>query len=257
VDVGYSLADRPQRKWTGQLQSLYRLRTKPHFSAVLAILVICAQPTGAKATESICYGTSSNGRLENGVPLPSSGPNFAAYSSLGVLLGRNYVHSKVEQTIVAAYAQVASNAPGKTFVYGETGWASGGRIRPHRTHQNGIAVDFIVPVIDAKGRSIPLPTGITNEFGYALEFDANARYKELTIDFDAIAEHLYALHQAAQQNGIGISRVIFEKKYIPKLFDTKRGAFIKHSIPFMQGEPWIRHDEHYHVDFAVQCQPMK
>ncbi|PYN85490.1 MAG: hypothetical protein DMD87_23225 [Candidatus Rokuibacteriota bacterium] len=22
---------------------------------------------------------------------------------------------------------------------------------------------------------------------------------------------------------------------------------------FMQGEPWIRHDEHYHVDFAVRA----
>jgi penicillin-insensitive murein DD-endopeptidase len=107
------------------------------------------------------------------------------------------------------------SAPDKVYVYGESGWREGGRIKPHRTHQNGTAVDFMVPVLDRSGKSIPLPTGIMNKFGYAIEFDAQARYGELRIDFDAVAEHLYALHQAAQGNGIGIARVIFEKAYIP------------------------------------------
>ena len=24
---------------------------------------------------------------------------------------------------------------------------------------------------------------------------------------------------------------------------------------FMKGKPWVRHDEHYHVDFAAPCKP--
>lgn len=27
-------------------------------------------------------------------------------------------------------------------------------------------------------------------------------------------------------------------------------------IPFMKGKPWIRHDEHHHVDFAIRCRPL-
>jgi penicillin-insensitive murein endopeptidase len=100
---------------------------------------------------------------------------------------------------------------------------------------------------------VPIPTGATNKFGYGIEFDAQARYEGLVIDFEAIAEHLHALHNAARKNGIGIERVIFEKAYLQRLYDTKRGAVIKSSVPFMRGEPWIRHDEHYHVDFAVPC----
>jgi penicillin-insensitive murein endopeptidase len=64
------------------------------------------------------------------------------------------------------------------------------------------------------------------------------------------------LHDAAERNGVGISRVIFDNEYVPKLYDTKRGRFVEQAIPFMKGEPWIRHDEHYHLDFAVPCRPM-
>jgi len=219
-----------------------------------ALVAVPALRTGA--AESVCYGTASNGRLEGGVRIPRSGPNFAAYSSVGVALGRTYVHSKVETVIAAAYAALAASHPGKTFVYGESGWARGGRIRTHRTHQNGLAVDFMVPVLDAGGRSVPLPTGPFNKFGYGIEFDAAARYGDLAIDFEAIAEHLHALHEAAAQNGIRISRVIFERGFIPKLYAAKGGGFVKQAIPFMQEEPWIRHDEHYHVDFAVPCRRM-
>lgn len=109
----------------------------------------------------------------------------------------------------------------------------------------------------SKGRrSIPLPTGFTNRFGHGIEFDADARYEDLTIDFEAIGEHLFALDAAVEAQGIGISRVIFDKPYLPRLLATTRGKWIEANIPFMQGEPWIRHDEHYHVDFAIACLPI-
>lgn len=211
----------------------------------------------AQAGVSICFGTSSNGRLEGGQQIPESGANFTPYSSLGVSLGRTYVHSKVAESIAASYKTLQATAPDKHFVYGESGWENGGRIKPHRTHQNGLAVDFMVPVTDASGKSIPLPTGVTNKFGYGIEFNADARYENLSIDFEAIAEHLYALDASAREHGIGISRVIFETAYLPRLYGTKRGQWIKANISFMQGEPWIRHDEHYHVDFNVSCRAMQ
>jgi hypothetical protein len=62
---------------------------------------------------------------------------------------------------------------------------------------------------------VPLPTGITNRFGYDIEFDSGAKYQDLTIDFEAIAEHLYALHQSAATAGVGMSRVIFDRRRAP------------------------------------------
>lgn len=207
------------------------------------------------AADSICYGTSANGRIERAVQLPASGKNFRAYSRVGISLGRTYAHARAADAIVHAYAALARSAPAKVFVYGETGFAKGGPFKPHKTHQNGLSVDFMVPVIDAKGRSVPLPGNAANRYGYDIEFDARARYRDLRIDFDALAEHLYALDRAGRRSGAPIGRVIFAPAYLPTLFATRRGPYLRRNIEFVRGKVWWRHDEHYHVDFVAHCHP--
>ena len=83
------------------------------------------------------------------------------------------------------------------------------------------------------------------------------RFGDYAIDFEALAEHLYQLHLAAKAGGTGIALVIFDPPYLPKLFATTRGPFLQQNIKFMRGAAWVRHDEHYHVDFALACQPIK
>lgn len=219
------------------------------FIIALALCLTCS----ASVAESTCYGTVAKGRLENGVKLPENGKNFSTYSSAGAMLGRTYVHSKVAEIILVAYTALQESAPDKVFVYGETGWAGGGRIRPHRTHQNGLSVDFMVPVVDTKGKSVPLPTSLTNKYGYDIDFDVNAHYKGLTIDFEALAEHLYQLDLASKAKDNGIAFVIFDPPYLPRLFATQRGEYLKEHLKFMAGKAWVRHDEHYHVDFSLPC----
>jgi penicillin-insensitive murein endopeptidase len=220
----------------------------------LAIAVLLA-PILAVAAESECYGTVSDGRIEGGVRLPLSGANFSAYSVFAATTGRTHVHSKVAAILEASYTTLATSHPNTHYVYGETGWRSGGRFRPHRTHQNGLSVDFFVPVKDGKGRSVPLPTNLSDKLGYELEFDREAKYGEFSIDFEALAEHLYQLDIAAKAAGSRLALVIFDRQYLSRLFSTSRGVYLKANLPFMKGKPWVRHDEHYHVDFAVACKP--
>jgi penicillin-insensitive murein DD-endopeptidase len=220
---------------------------------LLAAALLTAAEAGA--AESVCYGTVAKGHIEGAVALPPSGANFAAYSTIGVAAGRTYVHTAVRDVVVAAYAALEKSAPDKTFVYGETGWASGGRIRPHRTHQNGLSVDFFVPVTDAQGRSVPIPGSLSNRYGYDLEFDADGRFGAYSIDFAALGQHLFELERAARARGIGIALVIFDPPYHPRLFATEHGAQLRDSLSFMNKPAWVRHDEHYHVDFAVACRP--
>ena len=226
---------------------------RPIALVLVSLCLSCA--FGATAAESQCFGTVRNGRIEDSVSLPASGPNFAAYSAVGAAAGRTHVHSRVAEIAIAAYAALAAEDPSTTYVYGETGWPSGGRIRPHRTHQNGLSIDFFVPVRNAAGKSVPLPTNITNRYGYDIEFSADGRYEEYNIDFPALAEHLYQLHLAAKARGVGIELVIFDTSFLPKLFATPRGQYLQQNLPFMKGKPWVRHDEHYHVDFAIPCKP--
>jgi penicillin-insensitive murein DD-endopeptidase len=118
--------------------------------SAVGLLLLLSATMPANAADSICYGTPADGRIERAVQLPRRGGNFRAYNSVGVSLGRTYVHARVADTTVSAYAKLMHSARGKIFVYGETGFAKGGRFKPHRTDQNGLSVDFMVPVIGGR-----------------------------------------------------------------------------------------------------------
>lgn len=228
-----------------------------HHRALLLLLCLAATAPAAElhASDSVCYGTTSNGRLERGVRLPAAGPNFVSYGVVPQLAGRTYVHSKVREVIVAAYHTLEREQPGKVFKYAETGFRSGGRFKPHKTHSNGLSVDFMVPVVDAAGRSLHLPTHPLNRYGYDIEFDSAGRYDDYTIAYEALAAHLVALHQMAQQHGINLWRVIFDPALAPRLYATRYGRYLRAHIEIPTSQSWVRHDEHYHVDFQLACRP--
>lgn len=225
-------------------------------SAVVAALLLAASARGETPTQSTCYGTAEKGRLENGVSLPASGPNFQTYSSLGSALGRTCVHSTVAEIVTAAYAELARELPSTIFVYGETSWCSGGSFRPHKTHENGTSVDFMVPVRNGAGSSVALPTGPLNKFGYSLEFDASGKAGDLAVDFPAITAHLYFLEREARARGVKIRRVILAPEFQRQLVGTPHWPQVAELVPFSKGKPWVRHDEHYHVDFLPGCKPL-
>jgi len=197
---------------------------------------------------SVSRGTPSSGSLENGKRLPSGGRNYRAYSRTGALLGRNTVHHAVRDTVVDAYQSLEDAGQQHRWIYGETGWRGGGHFPPHRTHQNGMSVDFMVPVLDPHGEPGRLPTWPHTRFGYDLDFDEKGVCGDLSIDFNAVARHLDALSVGAEAHGLRIDRVIIATDYL----DEVRGCLGKdRKVPFMEHEAWVRHDEHYHVDFML------
>ncbi len=114
----------------------------------------------------------------------------------------------------------------------------------------------MVPVVDRAHRSVLMPTSIQNKFGYELEFDERGALDDLQIDFDAMAEHLYQLAEAAKKHQVKIKTVIFQKELTELLLKTKRGNALRNTVPFMKTTPWIKHDEHYHVEFSLPCRPL-
>ena len=172
------------------------------------------------------------------------------------MVGRSHVHNSVHSVVLEAYEQLAIEMPDKVFVYGETGWKEGGQLKPHKTHRNGLSVDFMVPVLDETGTSAELPSSVLNKWGYDLEFDSDGRLDDLEIDFDAIAEHVYQLDLIAKRHGIGIWRVIFDPQLQPQLESSPRWPYLRRNVQFSTKRSWVRHDEHYHVDFDVPCKPL-
>ena len=219
----------------------------PTFAAAIVYMAI------DDGKPSVCYGDAVNGRLENAKRLPYSGVNYRAYHIGGFLSGRTFMHSAVRDTLRDAYAALAASDPGLRFVYAESGWPWGGRLRPHRTHANGTAVDFMVPVRDGAGQVRELTGSVTNMLGYGIRFDDNGKREGLTIDFEAMAKHIIALDAAAKAHGTRIGRVILEPPLLRHLFATPTGHALQGRVTFMKTHAWFRHDQHYHVDFIVAC----
>lgn len=202
------------------------------------------------STPSVSRGDRNNGSLKYGKRLRTNGPNFVTYSRFGSSFGRTCVHEKVRSTVLDAYKQVLEKDRGLRFVYGETGWCSGGSFWPHRTHQNGMSVDFMVPT-KRNGRTEELPHTVLDLWGYGLEFDEDGRLGEYEIDFEAMALHLEALRKTAKNNGLRIDRVFLDPALQKKLFATKRGRKLRKQLKFNKKPAWTRHDDHYHVDFEA------
>lgn len=198
-------------------------------------------------------GTPSAGSLIDGHVMPPSGPGYVTYSYLGAALGRQYVHGAVRDTLLAAFAATATapDSDGRSFQVAETGHRRGGAFPPHRTHRNGLSVDILVPVSDPAGRPAQLPTWPWNQLGYGWELDERGsvagRYR---LDFESLARLLLAIDREAAARHLRIERLILTPEYLPLLFSTpsgqKLGALRER---FLKRQAWVRHDEHFHIDF--------
>lgn len=228
------------------------------FAVIFLFIAPLASGQIAQASEqSVCYGTTKKGKLAHGVKLPNKGKNFVSYSDTAQWLGRTYVHSTVKKIVLDAYKSLEIEQPNKKYKYAETGYEEGGLFTPHKTHQNGLSVDFTVPVTGKNGESMLLPTHPFNKYGYGVEFDQDGRYDEYIIDFKAMAAHIVALDKAAEENGVTIWRVIFDPVLQPYLLKTTYGNYLQTNIQFSKKRSWVRHDAHYHVDFDVPCRPIE
>jgi penicillin-insensitive murein endopeptidase len=206
---------------------------------------------------SKAIGTVSDGALKNAKLVPFSGENFFYYNETSYLQGRAYTHSKVKEVMLKAYAELNDLYPGRKFGIMECSKKTGGKIWPHRTHQNGLSVDFMMPL---KKNSLPYyeldqPSGMQSH--YLLDFDKKGRYSgdtTVAIDFDLVAHHILLLEKQAKANGLKISKVIINTDLKDDLFRTKQGKILKQSgIYIVKALPeYVNkvHDDHYHIDFA-------
>lgn len=114
------------------------------FNLVLSACAKHVEGTGS----SISVGAVNNGHLKNGRRFPYSGENYKYFSSLSYLLfNRAWVHQDVLDCSLEAYQTCQQTCPDTRFLLMECSEKDGGRLWPHRTHQNGTSIDFGTPLI--------------------------------------------------------------------------------------------------------------
>lgn len=205
--------------------------------------------------ESTSTGKVSGGTLNNGYLIPFGGTNFRYFDTLSYLSGRGFMNRRVQQTVLQTYDSL-THLTDVSFRLMECSNEHGGRILPHRTHQNGLSCDFMSPLLKNEVPSSELDnTGVNH---YLMEFDNNGVFKEdseFAIDFNTMALHLLILQQKARKNGLKIDKVILKVELKDNLFATAYGRRLQQSgIYFATSlSPMINklHDDHYHVDFKL------
>lgn len=206
---------------------------------------------------SISLGNVGSGRLEHGKLVPFSGVNFSYFDTLSYTSGRAFVNDKLLSTLQETYSNLEETLPKEHFCIMECSNEHGGKIHPHRTHQNGLSVDFMTPLKKDGASYYDLDKmGATH---YLLEFDNDGKYTKdssITIDFEKMALHLVTLEKAARNNGLKISKVILKTELKDNLFASSYGKQLMESgIYFTKSlTPMINslHDDHYHIDFDLK-----
>jgi penicillin-insensitive murein DD-endopeptidase len=204
---------------------------------------------------SVSEGTVGNGKLINGHRIPFKGNNYEYFSSFSYnILNRGYVNGVVKDAVLNTYKECESFCPDMKFIIMECSHKTGGRIKPHRTHQNGLSIDFGTPLL--KDGKQNFPQSVANLYGYNMDFTKEGQMEndqEVHIDFELMAKHLFILNQEVGRKGLKIEKVIFKTALHEKLFSTEYGKKIKGKIYFARKlTPLLNkiHDDHYHVDFG-------
>lgn len=205
--------------------------------------------------KSSSLGSVSNGKLLNGKLFPFYGNNFQYFDTLSYLHHRAYTHQLVRKTLIDTYNELEHLYPNKTFFVMELSNKEGGKIFPHRTHQNGLSVDLMSPKLKKGKANSDLDN--LGQLHYLLEFDQNGilkKNRDYSIDFNLISHHLLLLDKNAKKNQLKIKKVIFKKELKDELYASQYGTSLKSSnIYITKNLPsYINdlHDDHYHIDFS-------
>ncbi len=222
---------------------------------ITLIISGCSSIPKGKGT-SVSEGKVNNGSLVNGRKFPYNGGNYKYFSPISyTLLNRAWVHAKVLDISLKSYKVCEEKFPERKFLLMECSEKKGGRMRPHRTHQNGTSIDFGTPLL--KNGEVYHFHHHFGVFHYAMKFNnkgVSKFNKHVSIDFETLAQHLLILEKVARKNGMYIKKVIFKLDLKDDLFKTRSGRKLKKSgIYFARKLPKIIdevHDDHYHVDFG-------
>lgn len=206
------------------------------------------------SNQSVSIGSVSNGNLKHGKLIPFSGKNFDYFDEKSYLNGRAFLNSEVLKTILNSYESFETLLPKRKFKIMECAHQHGGKLWPHRTHQNGLSVDFMMPKLKDSLPFYGLDTLGTRH--YWLTFNNSGQYNtdtSISIDFELIAQHILSLQKEAIKQKLKIAKVIIKIELKDELFAGKYGKILKESGIYIVKSlpPNINnlHDEHYHIDF--------
>lgn len=206
------------------------------------------------SVETKSIGSVSNGSLVNGTIIPFSGSNYSYFDTTSYLGGRAFTHQTVAKIILNTFAKIEADGVTRKFKVMEFSNEHGGKMYPHRTHQNGFSVDLMMPL--KKNNKPYYELDNLGAMHYLLEFNTQGQYVKdttISIDFEMVAREIMTMDRLAKKNGFRIQKVIFNTFLWDELTSTSWGQILINEGPYFTRklEKVINdiHDDHFHIDF--------
>jgi penicillin-insensitive murein endopeptidase len=208
----------------------------------------------ANEKESISKGTPGNGSLINGKLLPYYGKNYTYFDKQSYLAGRAFLNGHLLDGVLATYDTLFALYPYRKFAIMECANEHGGKLYPHRTHQNGLSIDFMMPLLKNGAPYYGADTLGTSH--YLMQFDDDGKYLKdpsISIDFNMAAHQIILFHAMAKEYGMGVEKVIIKIELKDELFASEFGKQLKASniyvVKALTSLVNSLHDDHFHLDF--------
>ncbi len=203
---------------------------------------------------SVSNGSVHNGTLENAVLFPPKGGNYKYFSEESYLKGRAYINSEVRGIILNGMNILSNIVPSQEFQIMEISHEHGGQLWPHKTHQKGTSVDFMLPKIkDGKINYSLDNKGVSHYFLTANDDGLYENSGGVYINFESAAKEILAFNEAAILQGWKIKKVILKIELLGNLLKTPSGKKLKASNIYFAKQLSKKvndlHDDHFHIDF--------
>lgn len=206
--------------------------------------------------DSVSVGSPMDGKLQSGVALPLRGNGFH-FNPLRDPAAR-FGTAETVQALVNAAAVVANELPGSELVINDLGYATGGPIPQHGSHQNGRDVDVLFYLLDARGKPRPSVGAPLDPQGHGWDFgDLKRPDDDQPLRFDA--RRTWRFVQALLEDRQGALQRIFIVEHLRSLL-LEEGRKRRASAATLQRfaevtcQPAHPHDDHLHLRFYCSAQ---
>ncbi len=210
-------------------------------------------------SHSVSVGSTGNGHLIGGVPLPKNGPGFLHNPRRPE--EARYATVETVQTIIRSAAAVADAFPDSTLVVNDLCLSEGGPIAQHGSHQNGRDADILFYYLDSKRKPIPSVGVPLDPRGWGWDF------KDLTIAKDDVRMQIdlkrsWRFMQALIENSGDLVQRIFIVEHLRTLLlqeaeRVKAPRRVRARFELVTCQPSTPHDDHIHVRFFCTADDIK
>ena len=197
-----------------------------------------AASSGSGARGSVASGTPARGRLSGGVEL-ATGPGYRVRNTQ-----RAYGMPATIDAIRTTYGKFAAHFAEETqAMVGDLSLPNGGRMTPHRSHQNGLDADIAYISADCIGGPCPLRTVGADQLDVVRQWYIFEDWLRLNlVEYIFVSYDLQKpLYEYAQARGASSDE-------LRRWFQYPRGR--NSSVGVIRHEPG--HANHYHVRFRDQ-----